>query len=109
MHYRCRYDDHRVFRKFYSVVERLPLERFLRADGLMFLVSLIGAGDLPLEELLELTKRVQVPGYEQGRQWFEEAIAARVVEPSIGTGYYLQSEIEAVLRWASEATSGKTA
>jgi hypothetical protein len=109
VHHRCRYDEHLEFTMFHSVVEGLPLERFLGADGLILLASLIEAGELPPEELLEVTKRVQVPGYEQGREWFEEAIAARVVEPSIGIGYYLQTEIQAMLRWASEARSEKPA
>ena len=109
VHQRCRYDEHQEFSKLRSVVEMLPLERFLGADGLMLLASLMGAGELPLEEVLELTKRVQVPGYEQGRDWFEAAIAAHVVQPSIGPGFYLQSEIRVMLQWASETETAKPA
>ncbi len=69
----------------------------------MMLFSLIAGGELPREELIELGKRVQVPGYEQAREFFPSAIAEGVMEPSIGTGYYLQTEIWSVLRWGKRA------
>lgn len=98
----CRYDQRAVFRKDRSVVEGLPLERFIGPDGLMMLLSLIREGELPMADLLELAKRVQIPGYELVRELFKEASAEGVIEPVIGEGYYLQSDIQAVLRWAGQ-------
>ena len=96
----CQYDDQMEFRKDQSIVEGLPLERFVGPDGLMLLLSLIAADDMARDEVVELTKRVQVPGYEQARELLAEAIKRGVVVPMIGTGYYLQSEIKAILQWA---------
>ena len=44
--------------------EGLALDRFAGPDGLMLLLSMIAERELPLQELIELAKRVQIPGYE---------------------------------------------
>src|ERR1700759_4148667 len=59
----CRYDHRAECRAGNGVVEGLPLERFLGPDGLMMLLSLIAVGEASLWEVVELAKRVQVPGY----------------------------------------------
>jgi hypothetical protein len=97
----CQYDPQREFRNDRSLVEGLPLERFVGSDGLMLLLSLIAQSELPQEEVLELTKRVQIPGYEQVRQIYQAEIAGGLLETSIGTGFFLQSEIGLLLQWAS--------
>ena len=48
-------------------MEGLPLERFVGLDGFMMLFSLLADGSLPRDEILELAKRVQIPGYELAR------------------------------------------
>jgi hypothetical protein len=96
----CRYDPRIEFRNHKSVVEGLPLERFVGPDGLMLLLSFLAAEEMPQNDVLELIKRVQVPGYEQARELFE-AIGKEIFTPSIREGYYLQSEIWALLRWAT--------
>lgn len=63
----CRYDPGAVFRNGRSVVEGLSLERFVGPDGLILLLSLLVAGELPMAEVVELAKRVQIPGYELAR------------------------------------------
>ena len=62
----CQYDDRREFRNDRSIVEGLPLGRFVGPDGLMLLLSFLAAGEMPKDDVLELTKRVQIPGYEAG-------------------------------------------
>jgi len=89
----CRYDAFDAFRNKRSVVEGLALERFIGPDGLMLLLSFLESGELPKEEVLELAKRVQIPGYEIVRELFPAAIASGVCTPFLGDGYYLQSEI----------------
>jgi hypothetical protein len=93
----CQYDERREFRNDGSIVEGLSLERFVGPDGLMLLLSFLAAGEMPKDAVLELTKRVQIPGYEQTRELFDAAIHSGVVKPSISTGYYLQWEIQALL------------
>ena len=96
----CRYDFRREFHQDKSIVEGLPLERFVGSDGLMLLLFFLAQGEMPKDDLLELAKRVQIPGYEQTRDLFQEAIDKGVIVPVIRNQYYLQSEIEALLRWA---------
>ncbi len=98
----CHYDARLEFRKDRSIVEGLPLDRFLGVDGLVLLFSFLAADEMPRDEVLELAKRVQVPGYELTHELFHAAIAGGVFTPSIADGYYLQSEIWSLFQWASE-------
>lgn len=95
----CRYDADVEFRRDKSLVEGLSLERFMGPDGLMLLMSLIASGEAAAADVIELAKRVQIPGYEQARESFQLAIDCGLLSPAIGNGFYLQSEIRAVLRW----------
>jgi hypothetical protein len=95
----CRYDANIEFRRDKSVVEGLSLERFMGPDGLMLLMSLIASGEAAAGDVIEVAKRVQIPGYEQARDSFQLAIDCGLLSPAIGNGFYLQSEIRAVLRW----------
>ena len=101
---RCRYDFRREFQQDRSIAEGLPLERFVGPDGLMLLLSLLAAGQMPRDDVLELAKRVQIPGYEQARELLRDAQLAGIMTPAIADGYYLQLEIRALLRWTSERT-----
>ncbi len=92
----CRYDARRQFRKDRSIVEGLSLESFVGPDGLMLLLSFVATGEMPVGDILELAKRVQIPGYELIRD-LPRQVTHRFIAPSIGDGYYLQSEIQAVL------------
>jgi hypothetical protein len=105
----CQYDGLAEFRRDGSLVEGLSLERFVGPDGLMLLLSMIGSGEMPKGEVVELLKRVQVPGYELVRDIFPEAVEKGIVAPSIGKGYLLQSEIYAVLHWKIQQDAGKSA
>jgi hypothetical protein len=99
----CQYDVHQEFQSDHSIVEGLSLARFVGPDGLMLLLSLIASGEVSAFEVIELAKRVQIPGYEQARDLFQMAIENGLLSPSIGKGFYLQSEIQALLRWTANA------
>jgi hypothetical protein len=99
----CRYDFRREFLHDRSIVEGLPLERFVGPDGLMLLLSFLAVGELPKDDVLELTKRVQIPGYEQTHELFHEAVDRGFVAPAISDGYYLQYEMQQLLRWATDS------
>jgi hypothetical protein len=77
-----------------GIVEGLPLERFVGSDGLMLLLWFLATGELPKDDVLELAKRVQIPGYELTRELFQEAMASRVVTPSPGTGITCRQRYE---------------
>lgn len=92
----CRYDARTVFRNNRSVAEGLCLERFMGPDGLVLLLSLLAAGELPTIEVIELAKRVQIPGYELARNLVGGRSLPQLL-PYLSHGCYLQSEINEVL------------
>jgi hypothetical protein len=65
----------------------------------MLLLSLLAQREMPGADLLELVKRIHIPGYEQTRELFSVAIHGGAVTPLIGEGFYLQSEIQELLTW----------
>ena len=106
--YGCRYNARDEFRKNRGIVEGLALDRFAGPDGLMLLLSMIAERELPAQELIELAKRVQIPGYEAVHELAHDAVSEGVIAPSISAGFYLQCEIWDVLKWAKYRTSAKT-
>ena len=104
----CQYNPRDEFRKNRSIVEGLPLDRFAGPDGLMLLLSMIMESELPAQELIELTKRVQIPGYEAVHEVVHDAVTEGVITPSISPAFYLQCEISAVLKWAKYRTPVET-
>lgn len=103
--YGCQYNPRHEFRKNRGILEGLALDRFAGPDGLMLLLSMIAERELPVQELIELTKRVQIPGYEAVYELVHDAVNEGVIAPSIASGFYLQCEILDVLRWAKHRTS----
>ena len=105
--YGCQYHPRDEFRKNRGIVEGLALDRFAGPDGLMLLLSMIAERELPAQELIELAKRVQIPGYEAVYELVHDAVSEGVIVPSISSGFYLQCEIWDVLKWAKYRTSLK--
>jgi hypothetical protein len=103
----CQYNPRDEFRKNRGIVEGLALDRFAGPDGLMLLLSMIAERELPPQELIELAKRVQIPGYEAVYEMVRDAVSEGVIAPSISAGFYLQCEIREVLEWAQYRTSAK--
>ena len=104
----CRYNSRDEFRTNRGIVEGLALDRFAGPDGLMLLLSMIAERELPQQELIELAKRVQIPGYEAAYELVHDAVSEGVIAPCISSGFYLQCEIWDVLKWAKCRTSAKT-
>jgi hypothetical protein len=106
--YGCQYNPRDEFRKNRGIVEGLALDRFAGLDGLMLLLSMIAERELPVHQLIELAKRVQIPGYEAVHELVHDAVSEGVIAPSISSGFYLQCEIWDVLQWAKYRASAKT-
>jgi hypothetical protein len=68
----------------------------------MNLLSFISESRLPTQQVLEMIKRLHIPGYEHARKHFRAAINAGVIEPNTEENYYSQSEIEATLRYVAQ-------
>jgi hypothetical protein len=106
--YGCQYNPRDEFRKNRGIVEGLPLDRFVGPDGLMLLFSMIAERELPLQEVIELAKRVQIPGYEAAYELVHDAVSEGAIAPTISSGFYLQCEIWDVLKWANCRPSAQT-
>ena len=104
----CQYNPREEFRRNSSIVEGLSLDRFAGPDGLMLLLSMIAERELPVWDVIELTKRVQIPGYVVVYELVHDAVSEGVVSPSISPGFYLQCEIWDVLMWAEYRNCLKT-
>jgi len=103
----CQYNPRDEFRKNRGIIEGLALDRFAGPDGLTLLLSMIAERELPLQELIELAKRVQIPGYEAVYELVHDAVSQGVIALCIASGFYLQCEIWDVLEWAKGRTSAK--
>lgn len=103
----CRYDPLQEFRSGKTIVEGLPLERLVGPDGLMVLLSLLAEGELPHTDILELLKRVQIPGYELIRSLFTDVQRSKVLSSVLGHRCYLQSEIQEMLAAAIRRQFGR--
>jgi hypothetical protein len=62
----------------------------------MVLLLLLTEGELPHTEILELLKRVQIPGYELIRSLSRTRQRSKPLASVLGHGCYLQSEIQEV-------------
>ncbi len=102
----CQYDHRAVFVATGGIIANLPLQYFIGADGQMQLLRFLEEGRFPQAEVLEMFKRLHIPGYEHARHYFEEAIAADALEPNTQLGYHHQYQIEATLRYLEERDSG---
>ena len=89
-------------------MEGLPLDRFAGADGLVLLLSMIAERELPVEELIELTKRAQIPGYEAVHELVHHAVSEGVITPSICSGYYCDARCGRWLKWAKYGAPAET-
>lgn len=68
----------------------------------MRLLAMIFEDRVPRDGALEMIKRLHIPGYEQARLHFEEAIAEDVFQPNTAPGYYHGGQIRAALEWLAE-------
>jgi hypothetical protein len=68
----------------------------------MLLLGKLEEGRLPQTEVLEMIKRLHIPGYERARHYFKEAIADYAFDPNTAPGYHYQDQIEATLRYVEE-------
>jgi hypothetical protein len=80
-------------------IEWSSLTDHVGPDGLMEMLQLLHETHIPVEDVVEMTKRLQIPGYEHARHHFDEAIAEDVFQPNQPAGFYRQDDISEVLKW----------
>jgi len=100
---RCIYDEWKPFKELGALTMDMDLEHFAGPDGLVRLLALISRGEFKdMEEVLEIIKRIHIPGHEAARLFYDEAISEDVFDSNIRTGYYTQRNIEDVLNYIKE-------
>lgn len=98
----CQYDANQQQPGGYSISD-LSMDSFMGPDGLVSLLAFLHEDRLPQEEVLEMIKRLHVPGYEWARFHFEGAISQGIFNQRNAVGYHTQEDIEATLRYAEES------
>lgn len=93
----CQYNENEWDDAF---VQDLDLASFTGSQGLMQLLELIDEKAMPIEDILEMIKRLHIPLYEQARGHFDEARREGVYEPNRRPGFYTESQLELVSEWA---------
>jgi hypothetical protein len=106
----CQFNGRFEYKKDKGMVSDLPLSSFLGSDGLMYLLSKIAEGDIPLEQLLEMIKRLHIPGYEYARNHLDRAMQKGIIEPNMYPGFYCQHDIRKVIAqgWPHDISKLKT-
>jgi hypothetical protein len=70
---------------------------YIGPDGLMSMLEHAADPEFKLIDVMGLIKRLQVPGYDQAKAYFDRAIPEGVIELTQPKGYYCQREIQAVI------------
>jgi hypothetical protein len=98
---KCQYDQREDIGDAESY-SSLFLREFTPPDGLMTLIGMMVAHESPLEEIVETIRRLYVPGYEEARPYFADALSEAVIDARMPPGCYFQTQIQAVLQWVQE-------
>lgn len=95
----CQHDEDYWFKNERATVGDLPLSSFLGPDGLMQLLEFASDGHFELDSVIEMIKRLHVPGYEIARLHFDAAISDGAFDPNTKPMFYWQSDISSTLDW----------
>lgn len=100
---RCIYDAQVVWREKDATTADSQLRDFIGPNGLMQLLSFIDNRRFKnRSEVVEMIKRIYIPGYDQVRHHLEPAVDQGVFEPNTPQGFPWQSDIKAVQDWLKE-------
>lgn len=102
----CLHNEQAEFAKDEGTVADNELTDFLGPDGLMRLLVFIAESELPTNDVLQMIKRLHIPGYEQAFRHFAEAIHEGVFEPNMPKDYYWQSDIIATNQFITRQKRG---
>lgn len=95
----CQYDQRAEYDKHGGILSDNALEQFIGPDGLMRLLVMISENELSKAEVLEMIKRLHIPGYDQAKNYFDEAICNGYFEPNMPPRFYWQSDIAATMKY----------
>ena len=101
-HLRCMYDASAEFERGFLTQDG-HLTAYLGSDGLMQWLAFLGEERFhDSSEVLEMMKRLFIPGYEVARLLMAGAMDANAVDPGATPAYPDSAIIELVLQWGSE-------
>ena len=95
----CQYEPKEELHEHGAAVQNSALNAYMGPDGLMYLLAMLAVQKLPTEEIVELTKRLHIPGYEQARGYFDAALVEGIVNSRFPGDFYTQEEIQNVIEW----------
>lgn len=79
------------------------LENFCGPDGLMDLLQFISDDMFEnKEEVLEIIKRIHIPGYEVARNYIDDAISEGIYEPNTKESYCSQRNIQKIIEFSQK-------
>lgn len=90
----CRYDG--------GPISDASLEDYLGPEGLNDLLNDLEKGTHPLQEIVDMIRRLHLPEYEVGRRYIDEAISAGAFVPNTAPGTYSLYHIQLAAQWARE-------
>ena len=93
----CQFDEADEFQNDKATVSDRPLKDYLGSDGLMRLLEHAADPAFKIIDVIGMLKRIQVPGYDQAKGFFDRAIQEGVIELNQPKGFYTLYEIEAVI------------
>ncbi|MDC3985793.1 hypothetical protein [Polyangium jinanense] len=94
----CQFDPDAEYQKDRGLAQFDGLDAYVGPDGLMLLLSKLHTRG-PVEMVVEMIRRLHVPGYEHARHHLARAIAEGVITRR-DRGYYTQADIEAAIAFA---------
>lgn len=101
-HLRCMYEASAEFERGFLTQDG-HLESYVGSDGLMQWLAFLGEERFADPgEILEMVKRLFIPGYEVARHLMDAAVAANAIDPGGTPAYPDSALIELVLQWGVE-------
>lgn len=93
----CQFNEKVEYSTKKATVGDMSLDHFAGPDGLTRLLEMI-SDDMfeDKEEVLEIIKRIHIPGYEKSRPYFERAVREGVFEPNTKLKYFVQRDLESI-------------
>ena len=96
----CQYDGTLEYRRSGRTVADLDLATFSSPDGLMQLLEFLSRDEFAYkEEVLQMIKRLHVPGYEKAHRHLDRAVQEGVYEPNGPRYYPFQYQIQLTNEW----------
>ena len=98
----CQFNSYAEDQRDGGSIADAPLVDFQGPDGLMRLLEMLSEQQLPTGALLEIIKRIHIPGYEHARRHFPKALAEGILEHNVADGFWWQEDLQRVIDFAHE-------